>query len=267
MHPINFWTKFCHPRNGSRVSSAVYRDALTQLFQDDEEWQIFKRVFGVIIVLRESLPLHDFARLLGMSHKQVKSVQSRLTSLQTRGTFDEQIVHPASERFHSSFIEFTMNQEAEVGNPSTPYLIDSQMAHQSMAEGCSSFLNDFLSSFRGRECRHSDLHGLELYTVKFWLLHMANSNDCFTPLPPKLSNLLFKLPENHLRQWGSWFLSISIPTSSQNWDKVLDLIDTSAKVKFVWPCLVAFDCSVGWLKPQGRDCHGLPVGFSYLFCI
>ena len=220
--------------------SKFYHDALTQLFRNDKERQLFKRVFGAMTVLRESLLLHDFARLIGMSHNQVRGVQSRLTALQTRGTIDEQIVPPASERFHSSFIEFTMNREAEGGDPLLiiPCLIDPQMAHQSMAEGCLSFLNNFLSSFRGRECRHSDLHGLELYTVKFWPLHVANSNDRSTPLPLKLNNLLLELPENHLRKWGSWFLTISIPTSSQNWDQALGTIN-----KDVFYCSLA-----GFLK-------------------
>ena len=203
----------------------LYRDALTQLFQNDKEQQLFMRVFGAMTVLRESLPLHDFARLLGMSHNQVRGVQSRLTALQTRGIFDEKVVPPASERFHSSFIEFTMNREAEASNPLIRCLIDPQMAHQSMAEGCLSFLSDFLSSFRGRECRHSDLRGLELYTVKFWPLHLANSNDRLTPLSPKINNLLSELPENHLRQWGSWFLAISISATSHNWDQVLGPIN------------------------------------------
>ena len=205
-----------------RQLSSLYHDALTQLFQDDEEQQIFKRVFGAMTVLQKSLPLHDFARLLGMSHNQVRGVQTQLAALQIRGTFDEQIISPASERFHSSFIEFTMNQEAEAD---IPYIIDPQIAHQSMAEGCLSFLSDFLSSFRGRECRHSDLRGVELYTVKFWPLHMANSNDRLTPLPPKLDNLLLELPESHLRQWGSWFLATNIPASSQNWDEDLGPIE------------------------------------------
>ena len=205
--------------------SNLYRDALTQLFQNDKEQQLFKRVFGAMTVLRESLPLHDFARLLGMSHNQVRGVQYRLTALQTRGTFDEQIVPPASERFHSSFIEFTMNREAEASDPLIRCLIDPQMEHQSIAEGCLSFLNYFLLSFRGRECKHFDLRGLELYTVKFWPLHIANSNDRLTPLPPKLNNLLLELPENHLRRWGCWFLSINFPTSSQDWDELLGPIN------------------------------------------
>ena len=205
--------------------SNLYRDALTQLFRNVNEQHLFKQVFGAATVLRESLPLHDFARLLGLSHNQVRGVQSRLTALQTRGTFNEQIVPPASEWFHSSFIEFTTNWKAEAGNPLVPCPIDLQMAHQSMAEGCLNFLSDFLSSFRGRECRHSDLRGLELYTVKFWPLHVANSNDRLTPLPPKLNNMLLELPEDHLRQWGSWFLSVSIPASSQNWDGVLGPIN------------------------------------------
>ena len=212
--------------------SHIYRDALRQLFQNDEEQQLFKRVFGAITVLRESLPLHDFARLLRVSQKQIKGVQSRLTALQTKGAFDDnddseqpEIVPPASERFHASFIEFTMNQEGETDNPLIPCLFDPQTAHQSMAEGCLRLLNDFLSSFRGSKCTNSDLRVLELYTIKFWPLHIANSNDCLTPLPPKLNSLLLELQENHLRQWGSRFLAISIPASSQNWDQVLGSID------------------------------------------
>ena len=237
--------------------NSLYRDALTQLFQDDEERQIFKRVFGAMTVLRESLPLHDFARLLGISHNQVRGVQSRLTALQTRGTFNEQIVPPASEWFHSSFIEFTMNLEAEAGNSLISCLIDPRMAHQSMVEGCLTFLNDFLSSFRGRECRHFDLRGLELYTVKFWPLHMANSNDRSTPLPPKLNNLLLELPETHLRQWGSWFLAISIPASSQNWDEVLGPIDKEG-----------FFCSLaGFLKLEDNIKTDTTLASSRTFCL
>ena len=104
--------------------SSLYRDALTRLFQDDEERQLFKQVFGAMTVLRESLSLNDFARLLGVSHNQVRGVQSRHTALQTCGAFDEQIVPPASERFHSLFIEFTMNSEAETSNSLILYQID-----------------------------------------------------------------------------------------------------------------------------------------------
>ena len=31
--------------------SNLYRDGLTQLFRNDEEWQLFKRVFGAMTVL------------------------------------------------------------------------------------------------------------------------------------------------------------------------------------------------------------------------
>ena len=56
--------------------SHLYLDVLTQLFKNDKERQLFKQVFGAMTLLRESLPLHDFAHLLGMSHNQVKGVQS-----------------------------------------------------------------------------------------------------------------------------------------------------------------------------------------------
>ena len=61
--------------------SSLYCDALTRLFQDDKERQLFKQMFRAMTVLREPLPLHDFARLLGISHNQVRGVQSRLTAL------------------------------------------------------------------------------------------------------------------------------------------------------------------------------------------
>ena len=121
-----------------------------------------------------------------------------------------------------------MNQKTEAGNSLLPYLIDPQMAHESMGEGCLAFLNDFLSSFTGSQCTHSSLHGLELYAVKFWPLHVASSNDRFLALSPKLESLVLELSEKHMRQWGSWFLSnlaISLPAGSHNWDEVLGCID------------------------------------------
>ena len=205
--------------------SNLYRDALKQLFPGDRDQKLFRQVFGAMTILRKSLPLRDFARLLGISHYQVKAVQSKLTALQTRATFDEHTVPMASQCFHSSFVEFIMNEEVEAGNPLIPYLINPRMVHESIAEGCLSFLIDFLSSFKGRECTHSGLRGLDLYVVKFWPLHVANSNDRFSPLPPTLENLLLQLAEHHLQRWGSWFLAINLPTSSEDWDQVVGSMD------------------------------------------
>ena len=223
--------------------SNLYHDALKQLFQNDKEQQLFRRVFGAMTVLREPLPLRDFARLLGVyvTVDQIMEVQSRLTALQTRGTFDEDIVPPASQCFHSSFLEFTMDREIDPSNPSIPYLINLQKAHESLAEGCLSSLSHFFLLFRGSKRIHSDLRGLELYAVEFWPLHVANSNDRFTPLAPKLENVLLEFTESHLRQWASLFLAISLPTaSSQNWDEVVDRIDKDG-----------FYCSLaGFLKDQ-----------------
>jgi tetratricopeptide (TPR) repeat protein len=203
----------------------LYRDALKQLFPDDKDQKLFRQVFGAMTVLQESLSSCDFARLLGISHYQVKGVRSKLTALQTRGTFDEHTVPAASQGFHSSFVEFTMNEETEAANTSIPYLINARTVHESVAEGCLMFLNDFLSSFRGSKCSYSDLRGLELYAVKFWPLHVANSNDRMMPLPPTLQNLLLELAENRLRRWASWFLAINLPASSQDWDQVVGGID------------------------------------------
>jgi tetratricopeptide (TPR) repeat protein len=205
--------------------SNLYRDALKQLFPEDRDQKLFRQVFGAMAILRESLPLRDFARLLGISHYQVKAVQSKLTALQTRATFDEHTVPTASQCFHSSFVEFTMSEESEAGNPLIPYLINPRMAHESVAEGCLAFLDDFFLSFRGRECSSSDLRGLELYTVKFWPLHVADCNDRFSPLPPTIENRLLQLAEYHLRRWGSWFLAINLPTSSEDWDQVVGGMD------------------------------------------
>ena len=93
--------------------SNLYHDTLKQLFQDRKEQNILQQVFDDTAVLPESLPLPDFARLLQVSDNQVKEVQTRLTAIQTRGIFDECIVPPASERFHSSFVEFTMDGETD----------------------------------------------------------------------------------------------------------------------------------------------------------
>jgi tetratricopeptide (TPR) repeat protein len=205
--------------------SNLYYDALEQLFRHDRERGLFRRVFGAMTVLQGSLPLPDFARLLGMSDDQVIGVQSRLTALQTRGTFDEYTVTPASQRFHSSFLEFTVDRGTEASDTVIPYSINSQIAHQSVAEGCLNFLHHFLSSFRGTKCLHSDLRGLELYAVEFWPLHVANSNDRLTPLAPKLKNLLLGLAENHLRRWGSLFLAVCLAYFPHDWDQAVGCVD------------------------------------------
>jgi hypothetical protein len=195
----------------------LYRDALEQLFRDNKAYNLFRQVFGAMIVLRQPLSLLDFACLLDIPDDEVSIVQDQIPAVQTRGIFDRDTVAPASEHFHTSFIEFTMNRELQADN-SESYLnaIDPQMAHESMAKGCLSFLNRFFSS-------SGCIPKLGLYAVEFWPLHLASSNDRFIPLASGFEKVL--LTKNHLRQWGSRFLAISLPGSSQNWDEVLAYID------------------------------------------
>jgi hypothetical protein len=54
--------------------SNLYRDALKRLFPNDNEQDLFQRVFGAMTVLREPLSLPDFARLLGLYVDQVMEV-------------------------------------------------------------------------------------------------------------------------------------------------------------------------------------------------
>ena len=82
-----------------------------------------------------TLSISDFARFLGLyEDQQIVAIRSRLTAHLTRGIYEERTVPPAFQRFHSQFVDFTMNRTTEAGNPLIPYLINPRMAHQPIAE-------------------------------------------------------------------------------------------------------------------------------------
>ena len=58
---------------------SLYHEALRELFRDDKEQELFRRVFGAMTVLQESLPLPHFALLL-----MIKSRAFNLNSLRFR---------------------------------------------------------------------------------------------------------------------------------------------------------------------------------------
>ena len=121
----------------------LYRDALKMSLSNTTRSELFQRVFGAMT--RSSLS--DFACLLGLS---INSWRLNPGSLRFRREASaENIVSPASQYFHSSFLESTADLLFR-------YSINSHKVH--------------LSSFGSTKGIHSDLRGLELYAVEFWSL-------------------------------------------------------------------------------------------------
>ena len=93
---------------------------------------LFKRVFGAMTVLRWSLPLYDFGRL--QECLVMKSEVFNPNSLRFR-----QEAHLTNRLFllYPNGSTVLLLNSQWVGNPLIPCLVDPQIAHQSMAEGCS----------------------------------------------------------------------------------------------------------------------------------
>ncbi|KAH9485874.1 Vegetative incompatibility protein HET-E-1 [Psilocybe cubensis] len=82
-----------------------YREALERILPHQHARSCLE-LFLSMMALREALPLREFSRLIDLEEHFVKTVYSQLRVLQTRGKFHEGIVQPATQLFHTSFIEY-----------------------------------------------------------------------------------------------------------------------------------------------------------------
>jgi archaellum biogenesis ATPase FlaH len=126
--------------------TTLYQTTLTRMFGDGpgKDADHFRRLFGAISVIQESVKVSDFDLLMNTkSVRLLENVLSRLSSLQTRGD-DICDITPATHRFHISFVDFLTSQEA----PSHLRISTSQ-AHSTMAEACLRTLSQFFENRKG----------------------------------------------------------------------------------------------------------------------
>jgi hypothetical protein len=158
----------------------LYREALERIFPAKYKDLRSKLVYSMV-VLREDLPLTEFARLVNMTPEYIQDICRCLRALQTRGNFYDGMVQPAVELFHASFIE---------------HLCWLNEAHGVMVDNCIHFFNQVTEP---DEPGPFPFQNAEQYIGKYWMYHLQGA-------PEKRSNFL-NVPSTHLRLWVGCLLS------------------------------------------------------------
>ncbi|KAF8968449.1 hypothetical protein BDZ97DRAFT_2072848 [Flammula alnicola] len=211
-------------RSGERLER-LYRDAIATLFPEPDMREKLRDFLGAMMVLQEALPIRDFARLLGMSDRPAEEIQRRLAALQTRGDFKSDVIPPALQQFHVSFLEFIESTSTEYNGRAIA--ISSSNAHSTLANRCLEIVFfELLQSPRGQTCAYSELRGVEPYAVKFWPLHLSNGSSRL-PLASSATAALIDISEEDMRRWGTLFLPCVAAGFQDGYDS-LDNIPKSA---------------------------------------
>jgi hypothetical protein len=190
----------------------LYRDAIATLFPTPDMQEKLREFLGAMMVLQEALPLRDFARLLPwetdgqVSDRPAEEIQRRLAAFQTRGEFKSNIIPPAIQQFHLSFLEFMQSTSTEYNE--RRIAISAENAHLMVANRCLEIVfSEFLQSHRGKVCTYSELRGVESYGIKFWPLHLSNGSSCL-PLATvtTIKDPMDIISEQDMRRWATLFL-------------------------------------------------------------
>ncbi|KAF8961753.1 tetratricopeptide repeat-containing protein [Flammula alnicola] len=212
-------------RSGEQLER-LYRDAIATLFPEPDMREKLRNFLGAMMVLQEALPIRDFAGLLGMSDRPAEEIQRRLAALQTRGHFKSDIITPALQQFHVSFLEFIESTSTEYNGHSIA--ISSTNAHSMLANRCLEIIFfELLQSPRGQTCGYSELRGVELYAVKFWPLHLSNGSSRL-PLASSATRALIDISEEDMRRWATLFLPCVAARFQDGYYDLLDNIPRSA---------------------------------------
>ena len=186
-----------------RQLARLYRSAISTSFPSDIRG-ILRKFLAATVVLQEALPIDDFARLSGIPRRTTEEVHQRLTALQTQGDPTTNLVFPATQRFHASFIEFiTTESDDQTLFPA----INTIEAHYELANRCLEIVFvQLLPSFRGKTCTYTELRGVEPYAVKFWPLHYSNGTPRQQLALPSGTVGIDLISEEAMCHWATLFL-------------------------------------------------------------
>ena len=165
---------------------------------------ILRKFLAATVVLQEALSIGDFAHLAGLSRRITEEIHQRLAALQTQGDPKTNLVSPATQRFHASFIEFITTKSDD----KTFTAINTTDAHYELANRCLEIVFvKLLPSFRGKTCTYAELPGVEPYAVKFWPLHFSSGTPRQELAPPASGAVGMNLiSEEAMRRWATLFL-------------------------------------------------------------
>jgi tetratricopeptide (TPR) repeat protein len=208
-------------RSGEQLER-LYRDAIATLFPTPDMHKKLRDFLGAMMVLQETLPLRDFARLMPwetdgqVSDRPAEEIRRRLAAFQTRGEFKSDIIPPAMQQFHLSFLEFMQSTSTESNE--RRIAISTKNAHSMVAKRCLEIVfSEFLQSHRGKVCTYSELRGVESYAIKFWPLHVSNGSSRLPPATvTTINDLMDMISEQDMRRWATLFLPCIAPRFQDN---------------------------------------------------
>ncbi|KAF8884074.1 hypothetical protein CPB84DRAFT_1750507 [Gymnopilus junonius] len=188
--------------NGRQLES-LYRSAMSTLFPADIQASL-RDFLGAILVLQEALPISDFAKILGIPQRIAKEIHGRLAALQIKDDSKSEIISPAAQSFHSSFLEFIQSVAVQTDGHSF-HAMNTEDAHLLLGNRCLEiFFLEFLQSFPGQKCTYSDLRSVTLYCVKYWPIHLSNGTKRTQLLA---DSILVHVSDAALQHWSTLFLS------------------------------------------------------------
>ncbi|KIJ91377.1 hypothetical protein K443DRAFT_14445, partial [Laccaria amethystina LaAM-08-1] len=180
----------------------LYRGAISTLCAPHIRGML-RNFLAATVVLQEAMPIGDFARLSCMPERATEEIHQRLAALQTQGDPKTNLISPAIQRFHASFVEFITTESDD----QTFQGISTTEAHYMLANRCLEIVFvEFLPSFRGKTCTYRELRGVEPYAVKFWPLHFSSGTPRQQLAPPSGTVGMDLISEEAMHHWATLFL-------------------------------------------------------------
>ncbi|KAJ3549572.1 hypothetical protein NMY22_g836 [Coprinellus aureogranulatus] len=155
----------------SAALAALYLDAMTLSFREDDRLHRLKNYLQATFALKEAIPTADFARLVGMKKKAVERLRDGLYILPSRVPGNaKDMVYPAYTVFHLSVVEYFESIADEKSEETTG--ISPLPGHERLAQGCLELLHLVPSPSSGTLPRDKLL---QKYISRFWVVHLAES--------------------------------------------------------------------------------------------
>ncbi|KDR77873.1 hypothetical protein GALMADRAFT_94379 [Galerina marginata CBS 339.88] len=205
----------------------LYRNALTTLFPEPHIREMLLGFLRAMMALQEALSFPDFIDLIGIPDRPALEISRRLTALQTHDALDTDVILPAFQQFHASFLEFVEDNLLNIGHESSTSSIN---PHFVLANRCVGIVFSEQFQSRGGNTRsYSELNGAERYAVKYWPLHLSNGNPRlpFAQAATTLDQALLETSDEAMVYWATLFLSC-ISTPSQYSPTTLSAISKTA---------------------------------------
>ncbi|RXW16055.1 hypothetical protein EST38_g9799 [Candolleomyces aberdarensis] len=190
----------------------LYRNAILRLFPSSEAQRYFRLYLGAVLVLQEALPLSEFSKLVGMPPHLVKNTHSALSAIQTRSPHgSENTVHPASTRFHLSFLEYVQATPAE-----NAFAISAFGCHSAVGLTCLDQIVT-LPPVSSKQTPGFSFHSLQGYAVKYWPFHVSHGTNRSQDewVKTQHCSTLQAIPIGAQQRWAALFLNVLFPKAEK----------------------------------------------------